>query len=127
MPGQQVSLPPALMEGCALLAFRLLKANTPTSSGSDPTVRYTVAAAIRPTCQASCPRKEKILWTFLLISHVILGSGGTFLHLARTLCKPPSCRTKTVTFYKALTARHGKHMMGPLNTNTHTCKCSDRL
>lgn len=62
---------------------------------------------------------KKILWTFLLISHVILGPGSAFLHLAWTLCKPLSCRTRTVSFYMALTARQEKHMMGPSNKNTH--------
>lgn len=120
--GQQISLSSALTEGCALNQHsRFLKVNIPTHTYSYLTARYTVAVAIWQMRHASsclC-KKKKILWTFLLISHVILGPGSTFLHLTWTLGKPPSCRTRTVTFYMAPTARQGKHMMGPSNKNTH--------
>lgn len=69
----------------SLATLGLLKANIPAHK-SDLTERYTVTVAkASVSCVIMPMYRKKILSTFLLISHVILGPRRAFLHLAWTL------------------------------------------
>lgn len=117
--GRQISLTLALMEGCSLCP----ELQTFKSKHYCPHRLSYREVYCRYKANVSCV----IMQTFLLISHVILGPGSTFLYLAWTLGKLPSCSVRTVTFYMALTARQGKHMMGPSNKNAQTGRYTSKL